>query len=147
MEIIISGSVANYSGLSTQQLLEYLKQKTEEFEFYKFQPMSGTTYAASIDWKVVSKTSSVLTIVSFIWMAYNELIKPNKDPESNGGIIIRIENMEINNNFFWIGNQIHSKEELFQQIQNTLEKDKIDSTKTSELIDSLKNSGGWKKVK
>ena len=35
MIIVLSGAIANFSGLTTEQLLEYLKNKTEEFKYYK----------------------------------------------------------------------------------------------------------------
>lgn len=145
MEIVISGTVANHSGISSNQLLEYLKDKTNEFDFYQFQPVPGRIYASSNEWKAIGKVSSIVSIVSFIWMAYTELIKPNKESTSNDGIIIRIENLEINNNF-WIGNTINSKEELYQKIQKALEQIELDSTDSNEVVDSLRNSERWKKV-
>lgn len=132
MEITVTGLVANYAGLTNQQLLDYLKKRTNGFEYHQFRPIPGKVYAAVINWKAVGNVSSVLGIVSFIWMAYLELIAPNKDPNSNSGIIIQIQNVESNNNQvnLWIGNDIKSEEELLKRVKAAFPNSRLDTVNT-----------------
>jgi hypothetical protein len=146
MEIIISGSVANFGGLTNQQFLEYLIERVPDFEFYKFQPTPGRFYAASRDWKAIGNVSAILGILSFIWMAYNELIRSKKESGSNAGIVIQIENAGRNNHF-WIGNEINSKEEMIKKSEEILKDFEMDSLQIKAEIEALRNSSHWQRVK
>jgi hypothetical protein len=146
MEIILSGAIANFSGLTNHQFLDYLKERAKEFEYYQLQPESGSIYAAALDWKAIGNISSLLGIVSFVWMAYSELINPKKEPDSNSGIIIKIENGSSHNQF-WIGNTINSKEELIDTVGQFLRQGQFNNAEIKKQIDSIKNSGYWKRVK
>ena len=145
-QIVIGVAVANFGQLRSEDLIEYIKKKAPELKFYKLNPPPGAVFAASIDWKLIGNISSVLGIVGFLWTAYIELIKPNKQQESNSGIIIRIENIETHN-YIWIGNQVNSEKELLDSIRDLLEKNSISIEKTKELIDSLTSSKIYKEIK
>ena len=144
MQIILSGAVANFSGLTNQQFLEYLQEKDNTIEYYRLQPKTGSVYNAALDWKAIGNVSAVLGIASFLWQAYTQLIVPNKEPTSNSGIIIRIENAGSHNQF-WIGNDTTSKEEIIEKLKRALKE--VDTTKNQKQIDAIKNSGLWIQVK
>ena len=146
MKIIISGAIANFNEISNKQLFENLKTEIKEIEFYELQFKSGGNHSATFDWTIITNTSSVLTILLFLWQVYSKLIKPNKKPDSNGGIIIKIENSEIHNDF-WIGNNINSENELEEKIKDVLDKININQEETNNKVDEIRNSEHWKRLK
>ncbi|MFC0878445.1 hypothetical protein ACE01N_17760 [Saccharicrinis sp. FJH2] len=143
MDIIISGAVANFPNISNEELLDKMKKYLPDCQIYSLSPSPGMVYSAAFDWKIIGKVSSILGIASFLWMIYSETIRSEKEKDSDAGIVITIENLNVNNNF-WIGNDIHSEEELKQKLINTISADTIDFEKTKQIIDTIKISQNWK---
>lgn len=119
MNLILEGAIANFSGLTNQQFLEVLDKNTNGFEFYHLLRRPGYVTNAALDWKAIGNVSSVLTIISFIWMVYEKSIEPNKAANSNAGIIIRIENSGNQNNY-WIVSSINKCYTLFLKENNKI---------------------------
>lgn len=145
-EIVISGAIANIMYNTDIDILSFLKEKMPELQIFKLVPTPGFITAAAFDWKIIGRIGSVVSIASFLWMAYIEFIKPLKKTDSDTGIIINIGNID-NSNTFWIGNQINSKEELLDSIEFLIRKNKIDYKKTIYELDSIRSSNNWVEVK
>ncbi len=136
----------NFNEISNKQLLENLKTKIKEIEFYELQFKSGENHSAAFDWTIITNTSSVITIFSFLWQVYSKLIKPNKKPDSTGGIIFKIENTKIHDEL-WIGNNINSENELEEKIKDVLDKININEEEANNKVDEIRNSEHWKRLK
>lgn len=145
-KIIISIVIANFPQLKDEILSQYLRGKYPEIEIFESIQIPGEITNAIKSWKIVEKISTVLGIVSFLWMAYDDLIKPNSVDNPKAGIIINIDNINISNPV-WIGNQIKSEKDLKNCIIELLEKNQINLDKTEKILDSLNKSNFWKKVK
>jgi hypothetical protein len=146
MDIIFSATIANFSEFKNDRFLTRVMDKTNDVEFYRYQPRPGTIHAASKDWKAIGNISAFLSIVSFAWQIYSDFIAPKKTPDSNSGIIIRIENMGHHNNF-WLGHDILTEEQLMQKVLMALEDLKGDTQAIQKEVDSLRNSMLWQPVK
>ncbi|MDI3319499.1 hypothetical protein [Pinibacter soli] len=144
MKVILSGAIANFSGLTNEQFLKYLQEKDNSIEYYRLQPQSGGIYSASLDWKAIGKVSAILGIASFLWQAYSELIAPHKLPSSNSGIVIFIENAGHHNQF-WIGQDTTSEQELKAKLEKAISE--IDTAQNDIQQKIIKESSHWKQIK
>lgn len=52
MEIVLSALVANFSGLTNDQLLEYISKEVEGLEYYEPVYVPGRVYASSKNGKL-----------------------------------------------------------------------------------------------
>ncbi len=145
MEIIFSGTIANFSDFKNEKFLEMIVSKINDVELYQYKPRPGVIQNASKDWKAIGNISSLLGIVSFAWQVYSEFIEPKKIQDSNSGIILRIEHMGHHNNF-WIGHDIRSEEQLMQRVVSAVEELKNNSQNTQKEVDSLRKSILWYRV-
>jgi hypothetical protein len=144
--IIFSVALANVGTSREIDLPSYIKNKMPELLIYELVHTPGTIYAAAFDWKLVGKISSVLTIASTLWMAYTDLIKPMIPEDSKSGIILKIENVNVTNNYF-IGYQIKSEKELLDSITSLLKQSALLNHKTIEEIKQQKKFTNWREVK
>jgi len=146
MDIIFSATIANFSEFKNDSFLTTVMDKTNDVEFYRYRPRPDSIQAASKDWKAIGNISAFLGIVSFAWQVYSEFIAPKKIPDSNSGIIIRIENMGHHNNF-WLGHDILTEEQLMQKVLIALEDLKSDNQTSQKEVDSLRSSMLWQQIK
>lgn len=143
--IIVGFTLANSSTISKENLIEYIKGKAPEYLIYYLNPQYDGVYSAAHDWKIIGNISSIMGIISFLWLIYSDLILPKKEQDSDASIHINIENIG-NNNQIWIGNQINSKEEFINEMRIIMFQDSINPDKTIEILDTLKHPGNWKQL-
>ncbi len=143
MELVISGAIANFNAIKSEEFLKKLLDKVSDIELYKFNPTPGRIYNAAFDWKIIGNISAILGILGFVWEFYDKEIAPKKEKDSNSGIVIMFNNYNTTNNI-WIGNDVKTKAEFEQRITPII--DSLVKEKLDEEVDSIRNSQNWKQV-
>ncbi len=143
MEIVLSAVVANFSGLTNEQLLQYIRSEVDGFEYYEPIYVPGRVYASSKNWKAIGNIGKVLAIADILWRVHSEMIVPNKAPTTNSGIIIQLEG---NHNSIWLGHNVNSKDELVERLKVNISQGQIDTVRVLAEIDSLRKSPRWKRI-
>lgn len=145
MKVIVSGALANTTGITNNEFIERMKSSLSECDIYKLHFDPNRVVSASFDWKLVFKVSAILGIASFFWQVYSE-IKEKENSNSNSKVIINIINMS-NNHTICIGEDIKTEEQLKKRIEQIRENDSINDEETERIINEIGNSKCWKKVK
>lgn len=88
-EILLGGALANTSGkTSSEDMLLFLKSRTEGVDYYKLSPPPGSTMAAAFDWQaILGVTASVIAIGQALWAAYQKFIKPLRNNGSSDAFL------------------------------------------------------------
>lgn len=150
MEIALSGTLANSTEVTLEELYDFFLDENPEIEIYERKTTPGQVYAASIDWHIIWSIGVDLVEISAIfWAAYEKLIKPKKKSNSNGGICINIsqpKNREFQYSF-WIGNEIQSEKDLKESITIFLNENGVDLESNMAKVKLIRDETNWKKIK
>jgi hypothetical protein len=151
MELIIQGALANTGGeVSSNDLLTFLKENTQDVEYYRFSPPPGSIVAVAFDWiAVLGVTASSIEIARALWAAYRKFIKPLKEKGRDSSFLfVAVKNKDNEFVQFSIGQKDNNKEDFIMEFSDKIEKLRIDKDSNEIEIEKreLKLSERWKKV-
>lgn len=150
-EITFGGALANCSGsASSDDLLNFLKERTEGVEYYQLSPPPGTHMNAAMDWQaVLGVTASTLGIAQALWAAYVKFIKPLRDKgDDSPFLFIAVKNAKNESIQYSIGADGHTEEEFIHEFSQKTEQIRIISEDEECLIErtEIRTSTYWKKI-
>ena len=149
-EIILGGALANCgSDGSTDALLNFLKEQTEDVDYYKLSPPPGVAMAAALDWQaIVNITSSAITIAQALWFAYKKFVKPLREKgQKNAFLFVTVKNNEHDYIQFSVGTDITDEGEFIRKFSQSVEKIRVSSDGEFEVEKrEIEFSDHWKKI-
>ena len=150
-EIVLGGALANTSGeASSEDLLLFLKGKTDGVDYYRMAPPPGSTMGAAFDWQaVLGVTASVLAIGQALWAAYVKFIKPIRDRGSNDAFLfVAVKNERKEFVQFSLGREHDTEEAFVREFSEKVERIRISSNAGEIEVEKreLLHSGIWKKM-
>ena len=151
MAITIQGALANTKGeLSSEDLLEFLKDNLDDTEYFKLSPPPGAVMNAAFDWvAILGVTASAISIAQVFWSAYKKFIIPlRKRGNHDSFLFISLKNNENKRLQFSVGKQHDNEEEFIFEFSQEIEKLRINSNEQTVETEKtkLKLSGTWKKI-
>lgn len=149
MEIVISTSLANVSGVTTEEAINFLLDHDEELEVYERVRVPNRIYAASEDFIIIELASNFFNILTSLLIVYDRLIKPTKKEESNAGIYINITYPSTHErpHTFWIGNEIKTAEQLMESANRFLKENGFDERLNIENVELTRKGKHMRKLK
>ena len=150
-EVLLGGALANTSGkASSEDLLHFLKPRTDGVDYYRLAPPPSSTMAAAFDWQaVLGVTASVLAIGQALWAAYQKFIKPLRDSGSSDAFLfVAVKNERKEFVQFTLGKDHDTEESFVREFSEKVEQIRISSNAGDVEIEKqeLLHSEVWKKI-
>lgn len=150
-DILLGGALANTSGkASSEDLLQFLKTRTDGVDYYRLVPPPGSTVAAAFDWQaVLGVTASALAIGQALWAAYQKFVKPLRDSGSSDAFLfVAVKNERKEFIQFALGKDHDSEESFVREFSEKVEQIRISSNAGDVEIEKqeLLHSETWKKI-
>ena len=152
-KIIIGGALANAHGqVKTQDLVNFLAERTDDMAIYVLRPRPGSITAAALDWQaILGTTADIIAVGGLLWAAFERFIKPIRDKEKNSRSFLYIVVRHPDGRFmqFSLGTDILNKEDFMELFKQAVKEIRT-STNPEELgdtaIQEIEQSDIWIKI-
>ena len=148
-DLIFSIFLTNYKNeeFTNEDLMRLLKEQGFDVKVFEFVPTPGIPYASMDSWKIVTKASSIVSILGFLWIVYSEIIKPETKQKAPPGIHINIENLNYVHPIWIGGYSIQTKEQLDELLKSLKITDSVNDKRFLEILEKLNSSTNWQEKK
>jgi len=118
----IQGSLANIMGqVSNEEFFDYMLENCDDIDIYQLKRQSKMVMGAAFDWRIISNTADLITIASFLWLAYSKLILPLKShiENSTAGLYFQLKTKGKNYEFN-LGNNYTVRDVFIKDFENAV---------------------------
>lgn len=138
-KIIIGGALANTHGQAkTQDLVNFLADRTDDMAIYVLRPRPGAITMAALDWQaILGTTADIIAVGGLLWAAFERFIKPIRDKEKNSRsfLYIVVRHPDGRSIQFSLGTDVLNKEDFIKLFKQAVKEIRTSSNR-EELGDS-----------